>query len=224
MNKEFIELYDYAVSANRIPKQIEFNEAGIRIYEYLVEVDRDAYERKFISWLRDVKNLKIDDNLSYINAVKSKTKFLEFLKYQDEIDKKNNSRLEAEIQSFKGDGIVNAFDYSDVNFNIFESKKDILKSIEDRLIKDGYFNSELKYMTKRGKKIKLVALIHILHKLKIIKPNVAIIKHRKFFEKRYKVEIDKQMQSNQFDIIKIKNYKADFFFISDLVDNYTSIF
>jgi len=210
--KVYLELYEYTNFGNSYMHELDLQK--LRYGTGFTEIDFLKNEIKSAkATIRNLENgtsLKKYDLIDLFNI-----RIYRFNKKIGEITNQKPIRL---------DSIVNAFDYSDISSNIFNEKRDTLKSIEDRLIEDGYFNSELEYKTEKGKKTKLVALIHILFKLKIIKSNVAIINHRKFFEERYKVEIYKQMQPNQFDTTKIKNYKADFIFISNLVDNYTSIF
>jgi hypothetical protein len=111
------------------------------------------------------------------------------------------------------------FDYSNKEKYFIPDKLSTFKEIEKELITREYINSGTWIKEKQT----LVAFIHILIKLKYLKPklinkkeNTTLISYRRFFEERYNIDIAAQMQPSKFTIAVEKKQMPHFIFIPDI--------
>ena len=116
--------------------------------------------------------------------------------------------------------VLATFDYSNKDNYFFTDKNDAFKEIENELIQKDYLDAQGKW---NKEKRYLVAFIHIMYNLKYLRPKInnkseknTRLEYRRFFEKRYKTDITQEMKPKRFPPNKLKEYKFDFHFISEI--------
>jgi len=117
---------------------------------------------------------------------------------------------------------VFAFDYSNKDNYFYPDRIEAFEQLENELLQRGFINEKGIWDTEQNI---LVALIHILFKLRFLKPigkgkteRALLNMYKRFFITRYSIDITKAFQPTQFNIGSLKTYKVDFHFIPE-IDN-----
>ena len=130
--------------------------------------------------------------------------------------------IKANAKGIKSTFIL-SFDYSNKENYFFPDKIEILKQIEKELIVRKYLDLAKGWIVE---KTKLVAFIYFLKQMGYLRPKLkgkdekaSLLVYRRFFEKRYHINITRAMKPTEFKLSGLKNYKADFLFIIPEIDN-----
>ncbi len=113
-----------------------------------------------------------------------------------------------------------SFNYSNKEGIFFDDKIQPFMQIETEMLQKGFIKNTGEWATKKNR---LVALIHIFYKLHYLKQalshdkeRILLNKYRRFFAKRYTINITKAFQPSQFDVGKLKSYTPDFYFVPEI--------
>lgn len=115
------------------------------------------------------------------------------------------------------------FDDSNLDHYFFKDKIEEFKKIEQNMVEHDFLDND-GWNKKKSKRF-LVALIYILKKLNFLKPKLplktektSLLEYRRFFEKRYNIDISQEMQPSKSKVANLRLYKIDYSFIPG-IDN-----
>ncbi len=185
------------------------------------ELEKARSNKQKIDYLNNLKRTIIDKGLKHESFKEPIPCALAMKFVDDKIAKLQElQEINDEEKVVTVDPEQRSNNYSTKERIFFDDKMQPFAQIESKMVQEGFIKNTGEWATQKNK---LVALIHILYKLRYLKQagshdkeRIQLNKHRRFFEERYTINITKAFQPSQFDVGKLKSYRPDFRFIPEI--------